>query len=222
MRESYHAELDGLITDLVAMARDSQVALKDATAALLTADQAIAERVIADDVRIDDQAETLENRAFNLLARQSPVAGELRTVVAVLRMTFELSRMGDLAAHVAKISRMRFPEKAVPSDLEANFARMAEVADEMITVACSTLESRDAHAARELAEKDEEMDSLRRDQFKLLLGDDWNHGVEKAVDVALLGRYYERIADHAVAMGRRIILVLTGDVPEGENWPTTY
>ncbi|MGJ6980235.1 phosphate signaling complex protein PhoU [Aestuariimicrobium soli] len=222
MRASYHAELDGLITDLVILARNGQTALKDATVALLTADQSVAERVIAEDVHIDEQAESLETRAFNLLARQSPVAGELRTCVAVLRMTFELARMGDLAAHVAKIARMRFPERAVPADLEANFARMAEVADEMITVACATLEGRDADAALKLVERDEEMDTLRRDQFKLLLGNDWNHGVEAAVDVALLGRYYERIADHAVAMGRRIVLVLTGEVPEGANWPSTY
>lgn len=222
MRESYHAELDGVITDLVVMARHGQVALKDSTVALLTADQTIAERVIADDTRIDEMAISLETRAFNLLARQSPVAGELRTLVAVLRMTFELSRMGDLAAHVAKIARMRFPEKAVPSELEGNFARMAEVADEMISVACETLEGRNTEAALKLAERDEEMDTLRRDQFKLLLGNDWAHGVEAAVDVALLGRYYERIADHAVAMGRRIVLVLTGEAPEGENWPTTF
>lgn len=222
MRESYHAELDGVITDLVVMARRGQTALKDSTVALLTADQAIAERVIADDIRIDEQAESLESRAFNLLARQSPVAGELRTVVAVLRMTFELSRMGDLAAHIAKIARMRFPERAVPADLEANFARMAEIADEMISVACETLEGRNTEAALKLAERDEEMDTLRRDQFKLLLGKDWSHGIEAAVDVALLGRYYERIADHAVAMGRRIVLVLTGEAPEGENWPSTY
>lgn len=222
MRHTYHAELNGVLSDLVVMARHAQSALQDATKALLTADLTTAEFVIADDARIDEQADSLELRAFNLLARQAPVAGELRTVVAVLRMTFEMSRMGDLAAHVAKIARMRFPEKAVPADLEANFARMAEVADGMITLACSTLEDRDAEAALKLAEKDEEMDKLRRDQFQVMLSDDWSHGVEKAVDVALLGRYYERIADHSVAMGRRIIYVLTGEAPEGENWPTTY
>ena len=127
--------------------------------------------------------------------------------------------MGDLAAHVAKIARLRYPEKAVPADLEDNFKRMAEVADHMIASAGRTLDERDVDEARKLAENDEEMDDLRRQQFTLLLSDDWNHGVEKAVDAALLGRYYERIADHAVAVGRRIIYVITGESPEGENWP---
>ena len=83
------------------------------------------------------------------------------------------------------------------------------------------LAERNLEEARELAEQDEEMDSLRSDQFRVILGDDWQFGVEMAVDVALLGRYFERIADHAVAMGRRIIYIITGDLPEGENWPST-
>ena len=222
MRANYREELDSVIRDLLIMARASQTALQKATTALLDADLANAEQVISEDQRIDDLGDSLEHRAFSLLARQAPVAGELRTVVAVLRMTFELERMGDLAAHVAKIARLRYPEKAVPEALHANFARMAEVADGMITVATATLEKRDADSALELAESDEEMDALRQDQFKLLLGDEWTFGVEKAVDCALLGRYYERIADHAVAMGRRIIYVLTGEAPEGDNWTVTF
>ena len=74
---------------------------------------------------------------------------------------------------------------------------------------------------KKLAEEDEVMDDLRSEQFRVILGDEWNDGVESAVDVALLGRYYERIADHAVSMGRRIIYIITGDLPEGENWPST-
>lgn len=219
MRETYHEELDQVVNDLVAMTASVRVAVADATRSLLGADLRIAERVIADDSRLDTMQAELEERCFTLLARQAPVAGELRTLVAALRMVFELARMGDLAAHVAKIARLRYPEHAVPDTLVESFSRMARVADEMIATAGRTLSERNVDEATALAESDEEMDELRRDQFRVLLSDDWAHGVEKAVDAALLGRYYERIADHAVAMGRRIIYVITGEAPEGEQWP---
>ena len=99
---------------------------------------------------------------------------------------------------------------------------MAETADSMIATAITTLENRDAEAAAGLATADSKMDELRSDQFHLLLSDDWEYGVEKAVDTALLGRYYERIADHAVAMGARTIYIVTGEAPEGENWPSSF
>ncbi|HIW29140.1 MAG TPA: phosphate signaling complex protein PhoU [Candidatus Luteococcus avicola] len=219
MRETYHEELDQVVNDLVTMTASVRVAVADATRALLEADLRVAERVIADDSRLDAMHAELEERCFTLLARQAPVAGELRTIVAALRMVFELARMGDLAAHVAKIARLRYPEHAVPDTLVTSFSRMARLADEMIASAGRTLHERNVDEATALAEDDEEMDELRRDQFRVLLSDEWAHGVEKAVDAALLGRYYERIADHAVAMGRRIIYVITGEAPQGEQWP---
>jgi len=219
VRENYHEELNSVVDQLVSMNSNVRIAVHDATEALLNADLRIAERVIADDSRLDIMHEEIERQCFALLARQAPVAGELRTIVSALRMVFEMARMGDLAAHVAKIARLRYPEKAVPEDLVANFTRMSEVADHMISSAGHTLSERDLEGATRLAEHDEEMDELRRQQFAVLLADDWPHGVEKAVDAALLGRYYERIADHAVATGRRVIYVITGEAPEGENWP---
>ncbi|MFZ2260224.1 phosphate signaling complex protein PhoU [Luteococcus japonicus] len=219
MRETYHEELNDVVNQLVSMSSNVRTQVHDATRALLEADLRIAERVIADDARLDAMHEQIEKQCFQLLARQAPVAGELRTIVAALRMVFELARMGDLAAHIAKIARLRYPEHAVPAPLEANFTRMAQLADAMIAAAGRTLDDRDVEEASKLAENDEEMDELRAEQFKVLLADDWEHGVEMAVDAALLGRYYERIADHAVAMGRRIIYVITGEAPDGENWP---
>ena len=221
MRRIYRSDLEGVVNELVVMSDSIQIAVRDATRALLQADLQLAERVISGDTRIDAMHDQLELRAFTILARQAPVAGELRTLVAVIQLVEALARMGDLAAPVDNIARLRYPEHAVPEPLAENFSRMSFLAQEMIGNVGRVLAERNLEEAQTLAEQDEEMDNLRSDQFRVILGDDWEFGVEAAVDVALLGRYYERIADHAVAMGRRIIYVITGDLPEGENWPST-
>ncbi|MDN5805468.1 MAG: phosphate signaling complex protein PhoU, partial [Microlunatus sp.] len=213
MRDSYHEQLDDILADLVLMCQKVVIAVRLSTTALLEADIHLAEQVIGDDAELDQMQSQVEERAFNLLARQSPVAGELRTVVASLRMVSELERMGDLAAHVSKIARLRYPEVAVPPRLRPNFVRMGDVAEKMVVTAGQTLNTRSIESAENLRARDEEMDDLRLSQFRVMLGDDWEYGVEAAIDVALLGRYYERIADHAASMGRRIIYVVTGEFP---------
>ena len=219
MREAFHEQLDSVFEDLAAIARLVEDAVRLGTQALLTGDAEIAEQVISADVEVDRARERVEDKAFQLLSLQQPVAGDLRTIIAALRMVTELERMGDLAAHVAKIARLRYPEIAVPASLRANFVRMGDVAEKMVVTAGQTLNDRNIQNAQELRSRDEEMDELRRTQFRLLLSDDWSDGVEAAVDVALLGRYYERIADHAASMARRIIYVVTGEFPEDEFWP---
>ncbi|EPH06757.1 phosphate transport system regulatory protein PhoU [Propionibacterium sp. oral taxon 192 str. F0372] len=221
MREFYRNDLESVVNELASMSDSIQIAVRDATRALLNANLQVAERVIGGDLRIDAAHDALEQKAFTILARQAPVAGDLRTLVAVIQMNAALGRMGDLAAHIAKIARMRYPERAVPETLVGNFERMSTVAQDMIGNVGRVLAERNLEEARTLAAQDEEMDNLRTRQFQVILGDDWEFGVEAAVDVALLGRYFERIADHAVAMGRRVIYIITGEFPEGEDWPTT-
>ncbi len=218
MRASYHEALSAVSADLVQMTELVQEAVRIATRALLEADLNAAEQVISGDAVLDALHDDLETRCFSLLARQAPVAGELRTLVAALRMVADLARMGDLAAHVAKIARMRYPKRAVPETMEGNFRRMAQLAEEMVGIAGRTLAERNVLDAERMADHDEEVDELRTLQFRRLLDDSWPHGVEAAVDCALLGRYYERIADHAVLLGSRVIYVVTGLLPEGENW----
>ena len=219
MRDSYREQLDDILADLVQMSQVVSSAVRSSTTALLEADIHLAEQVITDDDKLDAKQSEIEARAFSLLARQAPVAGELRTLVATLRMVTELERMGDLAAHVAKIARLRYPDVAVPESLRANFVRMGDVAEKMVVTAGQTLNNRNIETAQELRDRDEEMDELRKSQFRVMLSDNWAYGVEAAVDVALLGRYYERIADHAASMGRRIIYVVTGEFPEADYWP---
>jgi phosphate transport system protein len=121
--------------------------------------------------------------------------------------------MGDLSVHVAKIARLRVPNVAVPDEIRPTLERMAEVAEDMVRRVHSIIMDRDVEAAIELGRDDEIMDQLRRRSFVQLLSDDWSHGVEAAVDIALLGRYYERIADHAVSVANRVVFVVTGEQP---------
>ena len=213
MRQAYHDQLDSIFADLVEITELVKLAVRDATEALFTADVAVCERVISEDAAIDSGRERLEDRAFQLLSLQQPVAGDLRTIVAALRMTSEIERMGDLAVHVAKIARLRVPETAVPAEVAPIVRRMAEVAEDMVGRVATVIADRDVEAAEALRKVDEEMDSLRRENFRLILSADWSHGVEPAIDLALLGRYYERIADHAVSIANRVVFVVTGELP---------
>jgi phosphate transport system protein len=211
MRNAYFDQLDTIVDDLVAMTHDVQVAVSRSTHALLTADAQVAEQVISDDAALDAARERVERKSFELLALQQPVASDLRMLVAGLRMVADLERMGDLSVHVAKVARLRVPEVAVPAELSPTIERMAIVAEKMVGTVAVIIAERDVEGARRLEEDDEEMDQLRRSCFRLMLDDSWPHGVEAAVDIALLGRYYERIADHAVSLARRLVYLVTGE-----------
>ncbi|HYO32607.1 MAG TPA: phosphate signaling complex protein PhoU [Nocardioidaceae bacterium] len=213
MRNQYQQQLDRVLTELVEMAGDVRAALDQATHALLTADVAAAESVISGDLAIDEARERIEDESFEILARQAPVAGDLRMLVASLRMVADLERMGDLSVHVAKVARLRFPTQAVPTVLVPTIQQMARTADEMIASAAEIVATRDVEAAHELESADDAMDLLRRSMFRMLLSENWREGVEPAVDMALLGRYYERIGDHAVSMARRVVFLVTGQHP---------
>jgi phosphate transport system protein len=213
MRDQFHEQLDAVFVDLAAICRQVETAVGRATLSLMSGDVVTAEEVISGDLDIDRARERVEDSAFELLSLQQPVAGDLRVVVAALRMVSELERMGDLSVHVAKIARLRVPEIAVPEGARATISRMATVAEDMVRRVAEIITTRDVDAAIALGRDDEEMDQLRRNSFAELLSDDWQHGVEAAVDIALLGRYYERIADHAVSVANRVVFVVTGESP---------
>jgi phosphate transport system protein len=128
-------------------------------------------------------------------------------------MVTDLERMGDLAVHVAKVARLRYPLPAVPDVLVPTIAEMARTADGMLANAALIVATRDVEAVSALEASDDRMDQLRRSMFRILLSDAWDEGVEPAIDMALLGRYYERIGDHAVSLGRRIVFLVTGENP---------
>ena len=193
------------------MAQLVQGAMDDATKALLAPDLELAEKVIAADDAIDFMQHDLDARTIDLMARQQPVASDLRTLVTSLRMSADLERMGDMAHHVAKQARIRYPNRSVPEELVKTIEEMGRVAHEIIGKLASVMETRDLDRAVEIADDDDEMDKLHRDLIAVILDDNWQHGAEVAIDMTLLGRYYERCCDHAVSISRRVYYLVTGE-----------
>jgi len=211
MRVAYHEELTSIRDGPVEMAHLVGSAMGRATSALLNADLQLAESVLSADARVDNLQRDLENRAVTVLARQQPVATELRVVVTSLRMSADLERGGDLAQHVAKLARLRYPEHAVPHDLRRTILEMGQLAQRLMAQAAEVLFTQDVAAALQLEKDDDRMDELHRMTFQHLMDERWQHHVETAVDVTLAGRYCERFADHAVSVARGLVYLVTGE-----------
>jgi phosphate transport system protein len=211
MRDSYHETLDGISDDLLEMSRLVGTAMERATAALLGADLALAESVIAADEDVDLRQSALEAKAFDLLALQQPVATDLRIVVTSLRMSADLERMGDLAQHIAKVARMRFPDQTIPYGFRPVITDMSRLAVQIVEKTGEIIAQHDVKSAIELERDDDEMDLLHRKLFTMLLAPGFNGGIECAIDITLCGRYYERFADHAVSVARRVVYLVTGE-----------
>ena len=211
MREEFQADLNEVSRLLVTMAEAVRAAMRKATAALLTADLKAAESVIERDAEVHAIYSQVEAKVADTIARQAPVASDLRMVITALHISADLERMGDLAEHVAKTAARRHPSPAVPAELRPVFKKMGEAADQMADKITNVLARPDAALAAELENDDDTMDELERDLFQILLADDWPYGAETAIDGALLGRFYERYADHAVNVGEQMIYLITGE-----------
>ncbi|UGT53195.1 phosphate signaling complex protein PhoU [Nocardia asteroides] len=221
MRVIYNEQMADLANLLGEMAGLAGQAMEQATQSLLQADLALAEQVIGEQDRISVMISEAEEKAFALLALQAPVAGDLRQVVSAIQIVNDVNRMGTLALHVAKVTRRRHPNHALPEAVNGYFAEMGRIAVNMGAGAKEVLETRDPERAAQLNQDDEAMDDLHRHLFTLLMDREWKYGVASAVDVTLLGRYYERFADHAVEIGRRVIFLVTGVLPTDEDLETS-
>lgn len=222
MRDVFHDELDEIGRGVAEMIRLVAVAVDQATGALLDVDLVRAERVIDSDKRVDQLRDDIEDRTFRLIAQQQPVATDLRVLISTLALSADIERMGDLAIHVAKIARLRFPDSAVPDEARDVIAQMGDVAKSLVDKVADVVEGRDVELARAIELEDDSMDALRRKLFTVVLSPRWQHGTEAAIDMTLLGRYYERYADHAVAVARRTIFIVTGHRPSRERDATPF
>ena len=210
MRTAYQQQLEALTAQLSEMCGMATRAIRRATEALLQADLERAESVILGQEDIAAMRAHAEEIALRVLALQAPVAADLRAVVSALQIAADAERMGGLAAHIAKIARRRFPNRTVPVEVEGYFAEMGAVAVALGTGAFDVFSSRDPSKAAQVRRDDDKMDDLRRQTLTVLVDPGWKHGVAAAVDLALLGRFYERFADHAVQIARRVVFQATG------------
>lgn len=210
MRSACGAQLAVLTDQLAEMCRLAGIAMERATLALLDADLPLAEQVISDHQNILSASAAVEDAGFVLLTRQAPIARDLRATVGSIQIVADIERMGALALHVAEIARRRHPQSALPGDVTGYFVEMGGIAVDLAANAHQVIVSCDLGRARYIREADDAMDHLHRHLFTVMMNRDWPHGTAAAVDVTLLGRYYERFADHAVEISRRIIFQATG------------
>lgn len=215
MRNAFHDQLEELTQTLGQMCGIVGVAMERATQALLESDLPIAEQVITDHDQLVLMRTKVENDAFALLALQAPVAGDLRAVVGAMQTVADVERMGALALHVAEIARRRHPARALPEEVNCDFAEMGRIAVELGNSARDAVLTKDPDQAAQIRHEDDAMDELHRHLFTVVMDREWNYGVTAAVDITLLGRFYERFADHAVEVGRRVVFQVTGR-PLGE------
>jgi phosphate transport system protein len=210
LRSAFQDELDGVTATLVELSTIVTNAMVKATHSLLTASVTEAEEVIASDDRVDRIAHELDSRIIDIIARQQPVASDLRALITALRMSADLERMGDMAHHVAKITRLRHPAAAIPSELLLTMEEMGKSVKIVADKCTEVIADRDLNKALEVEVDDDEVDRLHRKLFTSLLDESWPHGTETAIDITLIGRYYERFADHAVSIARRVYFLVTG------------
>jgi phosphate transport system protein len=211
VRTEFHQQLDDLTAGIAELCGSAGEAMERATQALLQADLVLAEQIITDHDGMVQRSKEVEEQAITVLALQAPVAGDLRAVTSAVKNIADIDRMGALALHVAKLTRRRHPDETLPEEVNGYFTEMGRIAVDMGSTVKQVVLSGDANRAAQLADDDDDMDNIHRHLFTVLMDREWEHGVAAAVDVTLLGRYYERFADHAVEIGRRVIFQATGE-----------
>ena len=211
MREVFQQELADVQERLVRIAELVTIAIEKATTAFNSSDVSVAESVIADDHLIDELAYSLDELAIDILARQQPVARDLRIVVSALRISASLERMGDLAEHIAQLARTRFPEKVVPKDLRATFKELGRLDVAIAHKLTRLLQTEAAELAEEIRDDDDLIDDLHLSVFDKVLGETWKGAASDIVDSTLASRYHERFADHAVSIAKKVQYLQTGD-----------
>jgi phosphate transport system protein len=211
MREVFQSQLTEVQTRLVEMAEDTARIIEKATKAFGTSDVSLADEAIAISDATSNKALALDELVIKVLARQSPVARDLRILVSALRISASLERMGALAGHIASIARYRFPGAAVPASLTGTFAEMGQLDVKLAKQVVELLKNTNVDFARQIQAEDARVDELHRHVFDVVLGDDWKENAMFTVDVTLASRYHERFADHVVDISSKVSYLTTGD-----------
>jgi phosphate transport system protein len=214
IRRTYHEQLNDLRVSVVRLGLLANEAIGAGTEALLEADLVAADRVISADATIDGLTHDIEDRAYTVLALQQPMASDLRMIVAILRTIHELERTGDLMVNVAKTTRRLYPVQLAPR-IRRLVERMGHQAGLQLRLAVEAFAEQDTARGLALDDMDDVMDDLQRELFRTIfaLGESDEAGLQQSVQIALVGRYYERVADHAVNIGQRVAYMVTGEIP---------
>ncbi len=210
MREVFQQELREVRERLVEISELVTISIEKATGAFNDSDVSLAEEVIANDSRIDGLTVELDELAITILARQQPVARDLRVVVSALRISASLERMGDLATHIAQLARYRFPDKVVPKSLRSSFAEMGSLDVAIARDLTRLLRTEDPAIAEAIRNEDDKVDALHLGVFEAVLGETWKGTASDTVDATLASRYHERFADHAVSIAKKVQYLVTG------------
>lgn len=218
MRDVFQQELAEVQDRLVEIADLIVDSITKATRAFTESDVSLAEEVIEQDKKIDELTINLDELSIQILARQQPVARDLRIVVSALRISASLERMGDIAEHIAQLARYRFPDKVVPKSLRGTFAEMGRLDVEIAEKLAEMLRTQDIRLADEIRNTDDDIDELHASVFDKVLGETWKGNTVDTVDATLASRYHERFADHAVSIAKKVQYLGTGDwVPEEDS-----
>lgn len=214
MREVFQQELHEVQDRLVRIAELVEVAIRDATEAFRTSDVALAESVIDNDSEIDALADGLDELAIAILARQAPVATDLRLIVSALRMSASLERMGDIAEHIAQLARYRFPDKVIPKGLRKTFDEMGEIDVTMAGLLAQLLREQDTELVSKIRDLDDRLDELHASVFEKVLSETFTADRMNVIDATLASRYHERFGDHAVSITKKVLYFISGDFAE--------
>jgi len=216
VRQVFQNELHEVQDRLVEISDSVATIMEKASAAFLGGDVAKADEAIALSESNEEKALALDELVIKILARQSPVARDLRILVSALRMSASLERMGALAGHIASIARYRFPGSAVPTSLRSTFEEMGALDIKLANKVTEVLRNTDVDLARAIQAEDERVDELHRHVFDVVLADDWKENAMFTVDVTLASRYFERFADHVVDISSKVSYLTTGEWHEAE------
>ncbi|MCY7412623.1 MAG: phosphate signaling complex protein PhoU [Salinibacterium sp.] len=211
MREVFQQELREVQARLIEVSTLVAASIDNATRAFNESNVTLAEAVIEDDSKIDLAARELDELAIQILARQQPVARDLRIVVSALRLSASLERMGDMAEHIAQLARYHFPDKVVPKSLRATFSELGALDVAIANKLVELLKTEDVKLAEEIRNDDDRIDALHLSVFEKVLGETWKGGAVDTVDATLASRYHERFADHAVSIAKKVQYLATGD-----------
>lgn len=211
MREVFQQELQEVQERLIEIADLVVNSITMATKAFHESDVTLAETVIAEDDTIDRLAYEIDELAIDILARQQPVARDLRIVVSALRISASLERSGDLAEHIAQLARYRFPDRVVPKALRPTFKQLGELAVEISKNVAELLRTQNIDLVDAIRDLDDKVDELHVSVFDKVLGETWKGNPVETVDATLASRYHERFADHGVSIAKKVKYLATGD-----------